>query len=111
MKYKKVKLIYSKERKSDIRDFKCFKCVKLGHYARDCYSNDKKNIVNKKNEEDLDMRYLMLNDVKIKTLFNSGSSINIITKGIFNRLKNLRIDRISNGIKIKLLNGSCIESK
>ncbi|KAG0433115.1 Transposon Ty3-G Gag-Pol polyprotein [Dictyocoela muelleri] len=68
-------------------------------------------MVNSKCDENLDMRTVYLNNMKLRALFDSGSSINIITRKFLRRFKNLSIEKLDKNVEIRLLNGSCIKSK
>ncbi|KAG0433545.1 hypothetical protein DMUE_5403 [Dictyocoela muelleri] len=48
--------------------------------------------------------------IEISPLFDLDSSLNIITRKIANRMKNVKIKKLSKPVEINLLNGSCIKT-
>ncbi|KAG0419049.1 hypothetical protein EQH57_0594 [Dictyocoela roeselum] len=55
------------------------------------------------------MRYIKLNNKRMNALFDTGSSINIITRSISNLFRGIKIKMLEKAVEIKLLNGSSIK--
>ncbi|KAG0439441.1 hypothetical protein DMUE_2425 [Dictyocoela muelleri] len=77
-------------------------CKKLLFYSQN-------NLVNRDENKNLDMRYIKLNNKRINALFDTGSSINIVTRDISNLFRGIKIKMLENVDEIKLLNGASIK--
>ncbi|KAG0437575.1 Retrovirus-related Pol polyprotein from transposon opus [Dictyocoela muelleri] len=105
---------FGKSPRFDKRNFSpklCFKCSKPGHIAKFCNEKNESNLSNGKcNNLNLELEDIRLNELETKALFDSGSSINIITRKTLKQLKISEIRVLDEFLKIKLLNGSIIKS-
>lgn len=93
--------------KKNVKNIKCFKCGDVGHFANKCTNkaeNEVNNIYNAKEIQRLDMRFILLNGEKMKALFDSGATNNIISRKIIKKMpEELIFDEEK---KFKLIDGT-----
>ncbi|KAG0440168.1 hypothetical protein DMUE_1936 [Dictyocoela muelleri] len=93
------------------REKLCFNCNKPGHIAKYCISNSIGNFLNKKKMVlGLELEPIGLNGYRTKALFDSGSSVNLITNRLLKRIDNAQVMNLEKTMSIQLLNGNCIKS-
>ncbi|KAG0441446.1 hypothetical protein DMUE_1048 [Dictyocoela muelleri] len=64
----------------NLKSIVCFKCKKAGHIAENCFSKKYSNMTKKIKEcKGIDLEEIELNGVKTGALFDTGSSLNLIT--------------------------------
>ncbi|KAG0438004.1 hypothetical protein DMUE_3360 [Dictyocoela muelleri] len=74
--------------------FNCYKCGREGHISSNCNDNMKNLSNSSENYDDIDMRNLILNNVNKRVLFDTGSSIYILTRRALFDLKNLNFIKL-----------------
>ncbi len=115
--YQRANNIFSKksERKSK-NGIKCYKCSETEHIAPNCPKNknlgknNKKKIFLAVNKSEIDGYTIKIGGVKYFCIFNTGSSVNIVSLKFLNKnLKPINIVDENDSMKVKLLNNNVIE--
>ena len=71
------------------KTIKCFNCNKIGHIARNCFKSNKQesNMMNQTAEpKGVDTKHIEINGFEHLCVFDSGSSVNMVSSKIFDKL-------------------------
>ncbi|KAG0436315.1 hypothetical protein DMUE_4283 [Dictyocoela muelleri] len=98
------------------KTIKCFNCGKIGHKAKFCYlkqiNSGKKENINMCSYsgklKDVDNKEVEINGFKYFSVFDSGSSVNIVSSNM-GFLKNKSIEYDKSPLTIKLINGTKVK--
>ncbi|KRH92972.1 LTR retrotransposon, partial [Pseudoloma neurophilia] len=96
----------------DMSKIRCHLCGNVGHMKRDCKVVVKKpvNAALSRAKTDSNEEEVKLNGFKYIALPDTGSSFNIITRAVLNKLKNVKIQKLQQPVKILLLNCQSIKA-
>ncbi|XP_062532887.1 uncharacterized protein K02A2.6-like [Bombyx mori] len=72
------------------KGIKCFRCNDFGHKSTDCPKNIKKTLeikCNKENESQAPYKEVMINNVMVKSLIDTGSDVNLMNESTFTQIQ------------------------
>lgn len=105
--------VHKKKETGKEKKFKCFKCGEFGHIKRNCPGNEKKVglLSGKGNLSNIEEEEVQLNGLNYPSIFDSGSSVNIISWKVAESLKIKNRYELKEPIEISLLNKNKVHLK
>ena len=114
------KMKYTNTQNNTAKGIKCFKCDRFGHYANECRTKSPQykpsgnghkevNMMNSRVNGEIEEDEVKINNFSYICVFDSGSSINIVSKQLLRNIDKIKIKQLKQPVNIKLIYGTILK--